>query len=63
MGDQAQNIVLFLSDGRKIFATVPVFVKEDETIKVVNITIGQPYDLPGDCRWGDQNKTDSTDQI
>jgi hypothetical protein len=58
---QAQNIIFCLDDGRKIYATVPVFMDEGELVKVVNIMVGKPYDLPEGCNWKIDHEPNSTD--
>lgn len=48
---RAQNIILFLKDGRKIVASVPEFHKSGDVVEVCDIQITEPYDLPDDTTW------------
>ncbi len=52
---QAQNITLYFRDGngreRVIQATVPAFDGDVEGLRLMDISISLPYDLPEGCRW------------
>ena len=49
-----QNIVLELSDGRKVQATVPAFCKTDDelaNLHIVKIEMTRPQPLPKDSKF------------
>jgi len=47
-----QVIILTLSDGRKIRATVPAFCEESDRLSIVDFQVTPPEELPADARWG-----------
>lgn len=42
-----QDISFYLSDGRRINSTVPAFSKPKESVKVVHVTVSEPYEYVG----------------
>ena len=51
MADQYQNIILTLSTGKKICATVPAFIKRGERVSVETVEVTDCKSLPEDCKW------------
>jgi hypothetical protein len=48
---KAQNIILTLSNGKKITATVPEFLKESDSVRVVGVEVTFARALPDGCHW------------
>lgn len=54
-----QNIVLELSDGRLIAASVPVFLKAgDPPISIREMRVPPPREFPENCFWENQDPED-----
>jgi len=51
---RAQNIVLVLSDGRKITATVPEFWDGTTDMAVREVKVGESYELPEGYHFSSQ---------
>lgn len=61
MNSKFQNVILYLSDGRKIVASIPplIGVGEAPELKVVKVEITEPAELPKDMYWGDIGTPDN----
>jgi len=46
-----QNLILELSDGRIIYATVPAFCKVGDQVSVKEIRVTNPKKLPDGCNF------------
>ena len=46
MTDKYQNIILTLSDGREVIATTKEFMKEGDDLKIMDIKVTPPRELP-----------------
>jgi hypothetical protein len=46
MKDMFQNIMLTLSDGRNIVATVPAFCEGEEDLQIIKAVFTEPMPLP-----------------
>jgi hypothetical protein len=56
-----QNIALVLTDGRIIYASVPVFFNVgDPPISVSEFKISPPQKLPDECFWEENDDEDGT---
>jgi len=51
-----QNIVITLSDGRRIAATVPAFVKAEDHIVIMKVEVTEERELEDGLSWGTEHK-------
>ncbi len=53
MGEQYQVVTLVTDDGQRLHYTGKVQIDPERPIRVVDVWVSQPQDMPAGCSWGE----------
>lgn len=60
MNQKYQNIILTLSTGLQVVATVPAFANRGEEVLITDVKVTEPRELPEGTYWNDSESVGCT---